>query len=57
LYRVIFNEKTAELFDGVEAGYVNDIHQPGQREPALTLAVVRTDGGWFLEDVPDRKTP
>ena len=65
MYRVIFAEKPTELFDGSEAGEVRiegdlagvDIHQKGQKEPVTTLAVVRTDGGWVLEDVPDGKTP
>jgi hypothetical protein len=65
MYRVIFKDKPTELFDGSEAGEVRidgdvagvDIHQKGQSEPATTLAVVRTDGGWYLEDVPDGKTP
>ena len=65
MYRVIFKEKPAELFDGSEAGEVRiegdvagvDIHQSGQRKPATTLAVVRTDGGWYLEDMSDAETP
>ena len=65
LYRVIFKEKQAELFEGSEAGEVRiegdvagvDIHQSGQAEPAATLAVVRTNGGWYLEDIPDAEIP
>ena len=55
--RCIFKDKPTDLFDGSEAGEVRiegdvagvDIHQSGQKEPATTLAVVRTDGGWYLE--------
>ncbi len=65
MYKVLFEDKPTDLFDGSEAGEVRiegdvagvDIHQSGQKEPATTLAVVRTDGGWYLEDVPDAKTP
>jgi hypothetical protein len=65
MYDVIFKEKPVDLFEGSEAGDVRiegdiagvDIHQPGQEKPATTLAVVRTDGGWYLEDVPDAKIP
>lgn len=65
MYKVLFEDKPTDLFDGSEAGEVRiegdvagvDIHQSGQEEHVTTLAVVRTDGGWFLEDVPEAKTP
>jgi hypothetical protein len=65
MYEVIFKDDPVDLFNGSEAGDVRiegdiagvDIHQPGQKQPATTLAVVRTDGGWYLEDVPDAKIP
>jgi hypothetical protein len=65
MYEALFKDRPVDLFKGTEAGDVRiegdiagvDIHHPGQKEPATTLAVVRTDGGWYLEDVPDAKTP
>jgi hypothetical protein len=65
MYKVIFKDKPTELFDGSEAGEVRiegdiagvDIHQSGQKKPVTTLAVVRTDGGWYLEDTSEAETP
>jgi hypothetical protein len=55
----------AQAFAEAETGDVRikgklagiDILQPGQTEPALTLAAVRENGHWFLKDIPDSKTP
>jgi hypothetical protein len=65
MYKVLFQDKPVDRFDGVEAGEVRierdvagvDVHQKGQEQPVTTLAVVRTDGGWYLEAVPDATTP
>lgn len=34
-----------------------DVVQPGQTKPAITLAAVKRDGRWFLQDVADARTP
>jgi hypothetical protein len=34
-----------------------DLVQPGQTEAAATLAAVKRDGKWYLQDMPDEKVP
>jgi hypothetical protein len=64
MYKVLFQDKPVDLFDGVEAGEVR-IERDVAGSTSIRRAgaaghdagVVRTDGGWYLEDVPDAKTP
>jgi hypothetical protein len=64
-FEKVLASKPVDIFDGVKAGDVRiegdiagvDIHQPGQPEPALTIAAVREGGRWLLEDVPDAQIP
>jgi hypothetical protein len=34
-----------------------DLVQPGQTEPAMTVAVVHENGVWALKDIPDAQIP
>lgn len=34
-----------------------DVVQPGQQQPATTLAAVRENSQWFLKDLPDGEIP
>jgi hypothetical protein len=54
--KIMADAKPGEVrIKGAVAGV--DIVQPGQTEPAGTLAAVREDGHWFLKDIPESKTP
>lgn len=63
--RAAFANRPVDVFADVRAGDVRvrgdlaavDLVQPGQRRPALTLAAVREDRRWLLEDVPDERLP
>ena len=65
LFEKIFEGKPVDMFDGAEIGEIRiegskagaDVRQPGQEEPVLTLAAVRENGHWLLQDVPDEETP
>lgn len=64
-FLLIFKGKPRELFATIEAGDVRiegdlagvDLVQPGQSEPALTLAAKRVRDRWRMIDVPDAQVP
>ena len=61
----IFEGKPIDALDGAEIGDIRiegdkagiDVHPPGHEEDALTLAAVRENGHWLLQDLPDKQTP
>jgi hypothetical protein len=65
VFEKISEGKPVDVFDGAEIGEVRiegdkagiDVLQPGQDEAAMTLAAVRENGHWLLQDIPDEQTP
>jgi hypothetical protein len=65
VFEKIFQGKPVDALDGAEIGDIRiegnkagiDVHQPGHEEDSLTLAAVRENGRWLLQDVPDEETP
>jgi hypothetical protein len=67
VFRIIIKARPGadQVFARAEIGGVRvkgdvagaDVVQPGQQQPATTLAAVRENSQWFLKDLPDGEIP
>jgi len=65
VFATLLAKQPVQLFSTARAGEVRikddvagiDVIQRGQKKKFLTLAAVREDDGWKLEDMPDEQVP